>query len=187
MPLPQEQLYTIKDIYNLPEGIRAELIDSHIYYMAPPSRTHQKLVMELSGSIRDYIRKNNGSCEVYPAPFAVHLDEKSNTYVEPDISIICDLSKLNEQGCNRTGSLKSCHLPAAEWTTLRNCLNIDPAASVNIGSWIQPKIVLPFGTLKQTIPRISLFPNRSRLAFTQISSLTFPRSKYNTYSIYCFV
>ena len=100
MPLPQEQLYTINDIYNLPEGTRAELIDSHIYYMAPPSRTHQKLVMELSGSIRDYIRKNNGSCEVYPAPFAVHLDEKSNTYVEPDISIICDLSKLNAQGCN---------------------------------------------------------------------------------------
>lgn len=100
MPLPQEQSYTINDIYNLPEGVRAELIDGQIYYMAPPSRTHQKLVMELSGSIRDYIRQNNGSCEVYPAPFAVHLNEASNTYVEPDISVICDPSKLNEKGCS---------------------------------------------------------------------------------------
>lgn len=43
MPLPQERLYTIDDIYNLPEGTRAELIDGHIYYMAPPSRNTRKL------------------------------------------------------------------------------------------------------------------------------------------------
>ena len=48
MPLPKEEIYTIDDIYALPEGERAELIDGHIYYMAPPSRTHQKISMELS-------------------------------------------------------------------------------------------------------------------------------------------
>ena len=35
-----------------------------------------------------------------PAPFAVHLDEASNTYVEPDISVICDKNKLDDNGCN---------------------------------------------------------------------------------------
>lgn len=49
MPLPKEEIYTIDDIYALPE--RAELIDGHIYYMAPPSRTHQKISMELSSLI----------------------------------------------------------------------------------------------------------------------------------------
>ncbi len=34
--------YTIKDIYNLPEGKRAELINGQIYMMAPPSTKHQK-------------------------------------------------------------------------------------------------------------------------------------------------
>ena len=51
MPLLRERIYTIEDIYALPEGERAELIDGHIYYMAPPSRTHQKISMELSSLI----------------------------------------------------------------------------------------------------------------------------------------
>ena len=32
----KEEIYTIDDIYALPEGERAELIDGKIYYMAPP-------------------------------------------------------------------------------------------------------------------------------------------------------
>lgn len=35
----------------------------------------------------------------YAAPFAVQLDEDSHTYVEPDISVICDPNKLDERGC----------------------------------------------------------------------------------------
>ena len=41
MALAQEKLYTIDDIYSLPDGERAELIDGQIFYMAPPSREHQ--------------------------------------------------------------------------------------------------------------------------------------------------
>lgn len=32
-------------------------------------------------------------------PFAVHLDEKTDTYVEPDIAVICDPDKLDDKGC----------------------------------------------------------------------------------------
>ena len=35
MPLLRERIYTIEDIYALPEDDRAELIDGQIYYMAP--------------------------------------------------------------------------------------------------------------------------------------------------------
>lgn len=99
MPLLKEETYTIDDIYALPEGERAELIDGHMYMMAPPSRKHQKISMELSSIIREYIRSHKGKCEVYAAPFAVYLDEGSNTYVEPDISVICDSDKLDDRGC----------------------------------------------------------------------------------------
>lgn len=99
MSLPQEKLYTTADIYELPEGQRAELIDGQIYYMAPPSRRHQKISMELSATIRDYIRSHNGACEVYTAPFAVFLNEDDRNYVEPDISVICDPEKLTDRGC----------------------------------------------------------------------------------------
>ena len=69
--LRKEEIYTIDDIYALPDGERAELIDGKIYYMAPPNTRHQTLVMDLSYQIKDYIKRNNGECNVFPAPFAV--------------------------------------------------------------------------------------------------------------------
>ncbi len=42
MSLPQKQDYTIDDIYALPDGQRAELIDGQMYMMAPPKTIHQK-------------------------------------------------------------------------------------------------------------------------------------------------
>ena len=98
--LRKEALYTTDDIYALPEGERAELIDGRIYYMAPPSRTHQGLSMFLSTIISSYIREKGGPCEVYAAPFGVFLDEDDINYVEPDISVICDPSRLDEKGCH---------------------------------------------------------------------------------------
>lgn len=63
MPLPKSNTYTINDIYALPEGQRAELIDGQIYDMAPPSPMHQKLVYQLSRTIGNYIEKKGGPCE----------------------------------------------------------------------------------------------------------------------------
>ena len=100
MALAQEKLYTIDDIYALPDGERAELIDGELYMMSPPGTTHQRLVLLLSRIIGNYIQEKNGDCEAFPAPFAVFLNNDEHTYVEPDISIICDKSKLDEKGCN---------------------------------------------------------------------------------------
>lgn len=97
--MAQEKVYTIEDIYNLPDGERAELIDGQIYYMAPPGMKHQRIVSFFTREIGNYIQSNNGDCEVFPAPFAVYLDENTNTYVEPDISVICDKNKLDDKGC----------------------------------------------------------------------------------------
>ena len=92
-------IHTIDDIYALPDGERAELIDGRIYYMAPPSRKHQQIVGELFATIRNYILTNNGSCQPYISPFAVFLNADDKNYVEPDISVICDKNKLNDKGC----------------------------------------------------------------------------------------
>ncbi|MCI9560320.1 Uma2 family endonuclease [Clostridiaceae bacterium] len=97
--LRRKEYHTIEDIYALPDGERAELIDGQIYDMAPPSRTHQRISSYLHNEIYNHIKKNGGSCEVYAAPFAVFLNEDDTTYLEPDISVICDSSKLDERGC----------------------------------------------------------------------------------------
>ena len=100
MALAQAKLYTEDDYYNLPENVRAELIEGNlIYNQAAPSRIHQTILMELSGTIRDYLKSKGGSCRVYPAPFAVKLRKDRKTIVEPDISVICDRNKLTDRGC----------------------------------------------------------------------------------------
>lgn len=97
----QEKTYTIDDIYALPDDQHAELFDGRIYYMAPPSRTHQKISGYLYNEIYNYIKNNHGHCEVLAAPFAVFLNKEDNkNYLEPDISVICDLNKLDENGCH---------------------------------------------------------------------------------------
>lgn len=98
--LKKEKGCTIEDIYALPDGERAELIDGKIYYMDPPSTSHQRLVHFLEREIGNYIQSKNGECEVFPAPFAVFLNKNNINYVEPDISVICDKSKLDEKGCH---------------------------------------------------------------------------------------
>lgn len=96
----KEETYTIEDIYALPDGVHAELIDGQIYYMSSPSRTHQRISMFLSRVIGNYIESEGGNCEVYAAPFAVFLNNDDLNYFEPDISVICDTSKLDEKGCH---------------------------------------------------------------------------------------
>ena len=98
--LAHANIYTEDDYYNLPENVRAELIDGQIYYMSAPSRIHQEILMFLSKTIANYIDSKKGPCKVYPAPFAVKLFVDDNrTVVEPDISVICDPNKLTDRGC----------------------------------------------------------------------------------------
>lgn len=102
MALPKEKTYTIDDIYALPDGTRAELIDGQIYYMTPPSTIHQRILRKLVSKIDSYISNKRGDCEVFPAPFAVSLfgEDIRENHVEPDLSIICDPNKITNKGCN---------------------------------------------------------------------------------------
>lgn len=100
MAMPQERIYTSEDYWNLPDGQRAELIDGKLYAMAPPNRIHQELIMEISATIRQHIKDCRGDCKVYPSPFAVNLTANDITWVEPDISVICDKNKLSDRGCD---------------------------------------------------------------------------------------
>lgn len=100
MALQQERMYSIDDIYALPDGERAELIDGRLYMMAPPSSKHQIMIAKLTHRILSYIDAKKGNCEVIPSPFAVFLNEDDKNYVEPDISVVCDKNKIDDRGCN---------------------------------------------------------------------------------------
>jgi Uma2 family endonuclease len=92
-------IYTEKEYEALPEEMRAELIDGQLYNMAAPSRRHQEILGNLYAAIFQHIKSKGGTCKVYPAPFAVKIRKEWNTILEPDISVVCDQTKLTEKGC----------------------------------------------------------------------------------------
>ena len=97
--------YTYADYLKWHFKERLELIRGYIYKMSPaPSRRHQAIVWNLNVTIGNYIKGQQ--CSAYAAPFDVRLptrDKKSNqditTVLQPDICVICDHSKLDDQGC----------------------------------------------------------------------------------------
>jgi Uma2 family endonuclease len=103
LPLPKpEQKYSYADYLTWDESERWEILDGVPYMQAAPSRVHQEILMELSKQFAIYL--TGKSCRVYPAPFCVRLDVEKNdndvkNVVEPDITIVCDSSKLDERGC----------------------------------------------------------------------------------------
>ena len=105
MPLPQEnKKYTYADYLTWPENERWEIIDGVPYMQAAPTPIHQEILMEISKQFAVYL--TGKPCKVYPAPFCVRIskgDEKKNEDIkkvfEPDITIVCDKSKIDKEGC----------------------------------------------------------------------------------------
>ncbi|MBA4055395.1 MAG: hypothetical protein C0490_11835 [Marivirga sp.] len=80
---------------------RIELIWGKIFRMSPaPTSRHQHVVSVLHGTFFQYLKGK--PCKVFPSPFDVVLptsDGIPNTIVQPDVTVICDPSKITEQGC----------------------------------------------------------------------------------------
>ena len=96
--IKENQYYSTEDIFALPDGKRAEIIDGRWFDMAPPSPNHQRIVGLLFRKISDYLDSKGGQCEVFPAPFAVFLNADDRNYVEPDLSVVCDPDRIDERG-----------------------------------------------------------------------------------------
>ncbi|GAB4031284.1 Uma2 family endonuclease [Spirosoma jeollabukense] len=97
--------YTYADYLKWQFDERVELIKGKIYRMSPaPKRKHQDASVNLEFALLKYFEDK--SCKVYDAPFDVRLPVRNerkpdqlHTVVQPDICVICDLSKLDDDGC----------------------------------------------------------------------------------------
>lgn len=96
--------YTYADYLKWQFDEQVELIKGKIYKMGlAPKMIHQKVSWILTREIGNYIK--NKKCMAFSAPFDVRLPVKSknnkeiSTVVQPDLCVICDLSKLDEAGC----------------------------------------------------------------------------------------
>ncbi|MDR1655060.1 MAG: Uma2 family endonuclease [Treponema sp.] len=97
----EEEYYTYADILKLDESVRAEIIDGELFMMAPPVTGHQIISRELLGQLWQFLKGK--PCQVFAAPFGVRLfpraDLSDDTFLEPDLAVICDRSKITKEGC----------------------------------------------------------------------------------------
>ncbi len=76
---------------------RYEYIDGEVFLLASPSYRHQRIVLEMANVMYNWFKGKE--CRPLTAPFDVTLtkDEEKNV-VQPDLMVICDTDKINEQG-----------------------------------------------------------------------------------------
>ncbi len=105
--LKPEERFTYADYLSWPEDERWELIDGEAWDMTPaPGTRHQGVSMNLASHIFQSLREGGKPCTVFAAPFDVRLPERADqadaeieTVVQPDLVVVCDRSKLDEEGC----------------------------------------------------------------------------------------
>ena len=104
--LDKSMRYTYADYLTWMDDKRRELINGFFHLMSGPLRRHGRVLIEISNLIFNHIKKNKGKCHIYQAPFDVRLplhgstdDDKVYDVVQPDICVICDLTKLDDKGC----------------------------------------------------------------------------------------
>lgn len=107
--LDLNKTYSYADYLTWQFGEMVELIKGKIFKMSPtPKVSHQKISANISNRFYNFLHKK--PCSVYYAPFDVRLpikNAKNDTYtvVQPDICIICDQGKIDENGCNGSPDL----------------------------------------------------------------------------------
>ena len=94
-----EKRYTYDDYRTWNDDLRWELIYGEAFCMSPgPGTLHQLLAAKLFTKLGSYFEGKE--CQAFFAPFDVMLpngdesEDEVETVVQPDIMILCDMSKL---------------------------------------------------------------------------------------------
>lgn len=102
--LDLRKIYTYADYFSWDFEERVELIKGKVFRMSVTSnRVHQKVLGRILMRIANWLDGKTG--EVYSAPFDVRIprvskdDKQIITVLQPDVCVICDLSKLDKRGC----------------------------------------------------------------------------------------
>jgi len=107
LSLDLNKRYTYADYLTWLDDKARELIHGFIKMMSPaPRLRHAEVSKNIYRYLDAIVIRNKGKCKVFYAPFDVRLPkngetayDKIDTVVQPDICVICDLSKLDEWGC----------------------------------------------------------------------------------------
>ncbi|AZT91554.1 Uma2 family endonuclease [Caldicellulosiruptor changbaiensis] len=101
--IQKSNIKTYSNLKEISENKVYTLIDGTLFLHAAPSWQHQKILKNLMLIFGNYLKDKD--CEIFSAPFDVFLEakdeidvENATTVVQPDLTIICDKSKLAKTG-----------------------------------------------------------------------------------------
>lgn len=104
MPVPEaNKKYTFADYLAFPDDERWEILEGVPYMQAAPSWQHQDILRELLLQFGNYL--SGKTCKAFASPFDLRLqvageenDEDIINVFQPDLTVICDKSKLKGSG-----------------------------------------------------------------------------------------
>lgn len=110
MPMPNEKkTYTYADLLTWPTDEKWEIINGTPYLQAAPTWQHQAISVELISQFNSFLKGK--PCRVFASPFDLRLpqgeedDEDVDTVIQPDITVVCDKSRLKGTGYNGVPAL----------------------------------------------------------------------------------
>ena len=175
MALPAEKRrYTFADVLTWDESEQVEIIGGEVFMRGTPSSLHQEISGEMFRQLANYLEGKK--CRIYHPPFAVRLFERDgdspedvDTMVEPDLTVVCDHDKLDEDGCkgapdmvveNSTRSMagtvsqRSTSLRAA----LSSCLRYLQSNKMEGWESSPPSVLFAEASAQNRIPKSNLYP-----------------------------
>ena len=100
--LDLSKTYTYADYYSWRFEERLELIKGKVFKISPaPTGNHQIISLNISSELHNFLKGK--PYKVFAAPFDVRLvrneksDKKVKNVVQPDVCVICDLTKMADQ------------------------------------------------------------------------------------------
>ena len=108
LSLDLNRQYTYADYLTWADDKMRELLNGFIRLMSPaPTLKHAVILRKIGTAMINFVDRNGGDCQIFYAPFDVRFpknpdktaDDQIFTVVQPDICVVCNHSKLSEQGC----------------------------------------------------------------------------------------
>ena len=93
--------YSYKDLLEMKDKQRYEIINGELYLLASPRVIHQEVVLEICTQLKDFFKDKK--CKPFIAPLDVRLSGAKNDYeeynvVQPDAFVVCDENKIDSKG-----------------------------------------------------------------------------------------
>jgi Uma2 family endonuclease len=94
---PAKSFWTVDEYlaYEQERGMRFEFIDGQIYAMAGGSKKHSIIIYNISGELREQLRKS-GNCQGYESNMRVKISDLR--YVYPDLTVVCGEATFADDG-----------------------------------------------------------------------------------------